>query len=54
VDPLVIYLLIFVAGAAFLAVAASFSSGSTRHCPACDDETPTSSRRCKGCGYRFS
>jgi hypothetical protein len=54
VDPLIIYILMFVMAVSLCLSAVITGTGPTRKCPQCDRRVPITARKCRGCLYRFT
>jgi len=51
-DPLVIYVSLFVLALLFLAVASATTRKPMRACLSCGSDTPIDGKQCRHCGYR--
>jgi predicted RNA-binding Zn-ribbon protein involved in translation (DUF1610 family) len=51
-DPITIYLLLFLGAVSICLVAALMARPATRVCPGCGDAIAIQARKCRACGYR--
>ena len=51
-DPITIYLSLFIGAVAICAIAALIAKPPTRVCPGCGDAVAIQASKCRACGYR--
>jgi hypothetical protein len=51
-DPITLYLLIFLGAVGILMLAASLAGTPVRSCPGCGRDIAIQARKCRSCGYR--
>ena len=51
-DPITIYLSLFIGAVAICAIAALMAKPATRVCPGCGGDVAIQARKCRTCGYR--
>jgi hypothetical protein len=51
-DPITIYLILFLGAIAICLLGASFARPATRACPGCGNDIAIQAGKCRACGYR--
>jgi predicted RNA-binding Zn-ribbon protein involved in translation (DUF1610 family) len=51
-DPITIYVSLFIGAVAICAIAALMAKPATRACPGCGDAIAIQASKCRACGYR--